>query len=464
MGGVVTFAELEQRQRLVAGWLHSEGISSGDRVAVLSVNRVELLEVTGGALRGGVVPVPLSPSLTEAEIAFLVEDSGATLLIADRLVETAPDLTRVVTFGDAYERCLHDAAPGELAAHTLTRPMHYTSGTTGRSKGVWVAPHSPADAAAISEDFRSLWGLAAGERHLVCSPLSHSAPHRWAMRTLEAGGTVVLRPKFDAADTLAAIELFGATSTFMVPTHLERILGLADVALMRHDLSSIRMLAHAGAPIREITKRRAIELFPKDSVWEFYGSTEGVATRISSREWLAKPNSVGKPASGARILICDDDGRELPSGEVGQVWIEDPDADRFEYWGDRAETAAAWRGEAFTAGDLGYLDSDGYLFLTGRKHDVIISGGVNVYPQEVEITLAEHPGVAEVLVYGAPHEEWGEQVSALVVPVFNAPLDSAALQAWARERLAGYKCPRSIELVDSLPRTPTGKLKRTPQD
>lgn len=460
MGGVIGFEALDARQRRVAGYLQAAGLRSGDRVAVLSANRTEMLETTMGALRAGIVPVPISPLLTPAEIAYVVEDSGCEILISDRMIGEEPGLRRVVTFGDAYERCLHEAEPASLADVTLTRPMHYTSGTTGRSKGVWIPPQSESDAIALSEDFAGQWDLRGDDVHLVCSPLTHSAPHRFALRTLEAGGTVVLRPRFEAAETLPAIELFGVTSTFMVPTHLERILAQSDATLRRHDLSSLRLLAHAGAPIREATKRAAIELFPRGSVWEFYGSTEGGATRISTEEWLARPGSVGRPRAGARILIADPDGDGLETGEVGQVWIDDPMAERFEYWGDPAKTQRAWQGSAFSVGDLGHLDRDGYLYLDGRRDDVIISGGVNVYPQEVEDVLADHPAVAEALVYGAPHDEWGEQVSALVVPEFGAPLDPEKLRAWARERLAGYKCPRAITLVDELPRTSTGKLKR----
>jgi long-chain acyl-CoA synthetase len=294
----------------------------------------------------------------------------------------------------------------------------------------------------------------------VCSPLAHSAPHRFSLRTLEAGGTVFVQKRFDAEETLAAIALFGITSTFMVPTHLERIMALGRTTLMRYDVSSMRLLAHAGAPIREETKREVIDLFPWNSVWEFYGSTEGQATRISSAEWLDRPGSVGRAPRGTQISIRDEEGTRVRRGEIGEVWVVAPGGERFEYWGDPEKTRSAWRGGAFTVGDHGYLDDDGYLFLTGRKHDMIITGGVNVYPQEVEQVLCGHPAVAEALVFGVAHEEWGEEVHASVVPVSGMPLDPDLLRRWARERLAGFKCPRVIEVVDSLPHTPTGKLKR----
>lgn len=460
-GASRTFADLDLRQRSLAGALGRAGVTTGDRVALLSANRIDSLEVTIGTLRAGIVPIPINPLLTAPEIDYILEDSGASWLFTDRYVETRR-VENIVTFGDAYERLLHDATPAPLGGFARGRPMHYTSGTTGKPKGVWVAPYGDDEAARRSDAFRTLWQLHAGDVHLVCSPLAHSAPHRYALRTLEAGGRVILQNRFDADETIAAIDLFNVTTTFMVPTHLERILGLRKSALGRHDLSTIRMLVHAGAPIRETTKRAAMELFPRDSVWEFYGSTEGQATRISSAEWTRKPGSVGRPLAGIAIEVTDDAGAGLPARDAGLVWIRDQDAERFEYWGDREKTGAAWNDGAFTVGDLGYLDDDGYLYLTGRRDETIISGGVNVYPAEVEAVLSEHPAVREVMVFGVPHEEWGEQVHASVVAEPELPLDPELLRDWARERLAGFKCPRKIEIVEELPRTATGKLRRSP--
>lgn len=459
-GASVTFGELQDRQSALAGGLRSTGLKRGDRIAVYSTNRIESLEVTIGALRAGIVPVPVNPLLTPPEVAYLLEDSGARVVFTDRSIDPLPGLDAVVTFGDAYERFLHEAKPLNLAEVALGRPMHYTSGTTGAPKGVWVGPVDQARARQLSEEFRSLWGITEDDIHLVCSPLAHSAPHRFAMRTLEAGGRVVLQTKFQADETLAAIELFGVTSTFMVPTHLERIFALGRTTLARHDVSSMRLLAHAGAPIRRATKEDALGFFPQGSVWEFYGSTEGQATRISSEEWRAKPGSVGRALPGGEIVIANDAGEEIALGEIGWVWVRDPSGERFEYWNDRAMSRSAWSDDAFCVGDLGSLDEDGYLFLAGRGDDTIITGGVNVYPMEVENVLVMHPSVAEALVYGTAHDEWGQEVRALVVPAFNQPLDAEMLRAWARERLAGFKCPRLIEIADELPRTPTGKIRR----
>jgi long-chain acyl-CoA synthetase len=452
-----TFADLDHRCRLAAGALAAGGINPGDRVAIVAANRPEVIEVISGALRAGIVPVPVNPLLTEREREYLVEDSESRLVISDSPIGFPAE--QVLTLGDAYERWLHEAEPASIAGPMLGRPMHYTSGTTGTPAGVWVPPRTEDAATAALESFRRTWGLRPDDVHLVCSPLAHSAPLRFVLRTIESGGTVVLQPKFDAAETLAAVELFGITTTFMVPTHLERIISLRRAAA-RHDLSTVRILAHAGAPIREPTKRAVIDLFPEGSVWEFYGATEGQATRISAHEWLRKPGSVGTAESGAEIVIRSGDGRELPAGETGEVWVKNPAVERFEYWRNRKKTSEAWRGDEFTVGDLGYLDDDGYLFLTGRKHDVIVSGGVNVYPREVEAVLAEHPAVTDVLVYGAPHDEWGEEVRAQVVKSPELPLDPDLLREWARKRLAGFKCPRRIEIVPELVRTATGKLER----
>lgn len=460
-GNRLTFGEFDARQRALAGLLADAGLGRGDRIAVLAANRVEYLEVTTGALRAGRVPVPIHAALTGPEISYILEDSGARWLFTDRPLDRHPSVERAITFGDAYERCLHEASPADIADYTLTRPMHYTSGTTGAPKGVWVAPHAEDRARGLATNFGELWGLTPEDIHLVCSPLSHSAPHRFALRTLEAGGTVFVQSRFKAEETLAAIELVSATTAFMVPTHLERIFALDEQLRGRHDVRSMRLLAHAGAPIREETKRRAIDFFPDDSVWEFYGSTEGQATRISPTEWMQKPGSVGRPLPGSRIVIAPVEEGEAERGP-GQVWVDDPAGERFEYWGDPLKTRAAWRGDAFSVGDLGILDDDGYLFLTGRMTDTIISGGVNVFPQEVELVLRDHPGVQEALVYGVDDAEWGQQVRAQVVARGGEVVDRDELGSWLRERLASYKCPRLIDIVSELPRTPTGKLKREP--
>lgn len=460
--GTLTFAQLDRRQRLLAGALRARGLEAGDRIAVIAQNGLPMVEVLTGALRAAIVPVPIDPAVSEREAAFLVEDSGARWVFTSERFDGIPHVERVVTFGDAYERMLHESKAAPLADVTLTRPLHYTSGSTARPKGVWVAPLPASEATRWATAFAEEWAITHEDTHLVCSPLSHSAPARFAIRTLETGGRVVLRRKFDAAETLAAIELFGISTTFVVPSHLTRIFALDDRALRRHDVTGLRLVVHAGEAIAHDLKRRAIAFFPPGSLWEFYGATEGQATRISSEEWLRKPGSVGRARRDVDLFIGDPSApdRRLPRNAAGLVWIKDRAAPPFEYWQDPDTTRRRRLGDAFTVGDLGRLDDDGYLFLEGRTDDVIVTGGVNVAPAEVEAALAEHPAVAEVLVYGHPSEEWGHEVRALVVPAYGLPLDADHLWEWARARLSGVKCPKQIDLVEALPRTAAGKLRR----
>jgi acyl-CoA synthetase (AMP-forming)/AMP-acid ligase II len=318
--------------------------------------------------------------------------------------------------------------------------MHYTSGTTGRPKGVWSGVLTEEAAAEQFRDEADLWEFSAADVHLACSPLHHSVSVRFAASALLRGGTVLLLPRFDAEQARTALATEGVTTTFMVPAHLQR-LGI-DVAA-----PSLRLLAHAGAACPEPLKRRAIASFPRGSVWEFYGATEGQFTACSTDEWEARPGTVGKARPG----------RTLATDELGQVWCTPPPFGRWEYWRDPERTAAAWRGDAFTVGDLGRLDDDGFLFLDGRRDDLIISGGVNVYPAEVEAAIAAMEGVEAVAVFGVPDERWGHRVCAAVV----GDVDPQAVVAHARGRLAAYKCPKDVYCVEGLPMTSTGKVRRS---
>jgi long-chain acyl-CoA synthetase len=458
----ISFGATEERQQKIAGALFSAGLTPGDRIGVWSPNRPEVLEVVLAALRAGLVPVPINALLTPRERDHQIVDSGLRALFP----VFSPKPTRyeeppmVIHLDDGLEELIDGAPSAPLHDFVIGRPMHYTSGTTGAPKGVYAAG-SPGTAEGVSQAFRTLWGIEQDEVHLVCSPLAHSAPLRFSIRTLEAGGRVIVQERFDPLATLDAIEEHRVTSTFMVPTHLERILELGAPEISKRDLTSLRTLAHAGAPIRESSKRAIIDLFPEGSVWEFYGSTEGQATRISTAEWLNHPGSVGRALPGIEVWVESKDQAAAPPGTVGRVWVRPPESERFEYWRDPAKTTATWRGDSFTAGDLGYLDGGGYLYLVGRLHDTIITGGVNVYPQEVEAILCEHPDIAEAMVYGAPDDEWGQKVCAQIVGAPGAStLTPEQIRAWARDKLAPYKIPRAIELVDELARTPTGKLKR----
>jgi acyl-CoA synthetase (AMP-forming)/AMP-acid ligase II len=419
----VTAADSERDQRRAAAALATAGLVAGDRVLVSAAASPALLAVVLGALRTGIVPVVLDPLLPAVERAALSADADAALDVGD-------EPARLLGEGWA-----------DLADVPLARPMHYTSGTTGRRKGVWSGVLADDDARALAAEEIDLWGFEPGDRHLVLSPLHHSAPLRFAVHTLLAGGSVLLPGPFDAARAAAAIAELRPTTTFCVPTHLQRLLGQGPV-----DWRSLRVLAHAGAPCPAPLKRAVLEALPEGSVQEFYGSTEAQFTVCSTEDWLAHPGSVGRARPG----------RRLEADERGQLWCAVPRWARFEYWRAPEQTAAAWRGDRVTVGDLGRVDEDGFVWLDGRREDLVISGGVNVYPAEVEAVLDEHPGVVESAVFGLPDEEWGQRV----VAAYVGAADPVELGGWARERLGPAKRPKALHRLDELPRTSTGKVRR----
>jgi acyl-CoA synthetase (AMP-forming)/AMP-acid ligase II len=420
---VVDAAGSERDQRRAAASLAEAGLRAGDRVLVSAAASPALLAVVLGALRTGIVPVVLDPALPAAERAALAEDADAALDV-----------------GDDPGRLLGDAET-DLADVPLARPMHYTSGTTGRRKGVWSGVLTADDARALAAEEIDLWGFVPADRHLVLSPLHHSAPLRFAAHTLLAGGEVLLPGPFDAERAAAVITTLRPTTTFCVPTHLQRLLARDDV-----DWSSFRRLVHAGAPCPAPLKRAVLDALPDGSVWEFYGSTEAQFTVCSPEDWLAHPGSVGRARPG----------RRLETDDRGQLWCAVPPWARFEYWRAPEKTSAAWRGDLVTVGDLGRVDDDGTVWLDGRREDLVISGGVNVYPAEVEAVLDAHPDVVESAVFGIPDEEWGQRV----VAAYVGAADPAGLGAWSRERLSPAKRPKSLHRVDDLPRTSTGKVRR----
>ncbi|WP_346386011.1 AMP-binding protein [Nocardioides sp.] len=405
-------------------------LSEGSRVALLVPGSPDYLDVVMSLLAAGMFPIPLDPRLTPYERARILDH-----LAPDLVVETVEQLASMVA--NTPER-FRNALP-------RARPMHVTSGTTGTPKGVFSGLLTHEQAAALVGEERDLWGFSADDVNLVLSPIYHSAPLRFAMGTTLAGGRVVMPGPFDPETVTAAIEAERPTTMFCVPTHLQRLFAHWD-RVGTPDLSSFRLVAHAGAPCPDDVKRRLIADFPEGSTWEFYGSTEGQFTACRSEEWLARPGTVGRARPG-RSLSLDDDGT---------IWCAVPAHARFTYFGDEQKTAAAWRGDSFTVGDLGRVDADGYLYLDGRREDLIISGGVNVYPREVEQTLLEHPDVADVAVYGVPDPEWGQRVCAAVV----GRATERQLATFVRERLAPPKRPKTWTFLDELPRTLTGKVRR----
>lgn len=386
-----------------------------------------------GALRVGIVPVLTHGGLLPAERQLLFDDARPALVL-----------------DDAGLASLADAPPAELAPWPLARPMHYTSGTTGTPKGVWSGILGEADAAALLAEEVELWGFGPTDRHLVCSPMYHSVSIRFAGGTLLSGGTVIMAGPFDATRVAGVVSDLAPTTTFMVPAHLQRLFALGELPASHN----FRLVVHAGAPCPEPLKRAAIDYFGIDRVWEFYGATEGQCTVASAREWLERPGTVGRSRPNRHVTADAD----------GTLWCDVPTWARFRYWRDPDRTAAAWRTAttdphafgSFSVGDLGRVDDDGYVWLDGRRHDLIITGGVNVYPAEVEGVLVGAPGVEQVAVFGRDDEQWGQRVCAAVV----GDVDPVGLEAWARSHLAGHKRPKEYHLVDGLPMTATGKLRR----
>ena len=390
-----------------------------------------------GALRVGVVPVLLNATLTSAERDLLIDDADVSMVVLDHHALDALDT----------------GPPASLARFPRSRPMHYTSGTTGQPKGVWSGVWDDTTAAAAFADEADLWGFGPDDVHLVCSPMYHSVSVRFAGGTLLRGGTCVILDHFDAGtalDALAGVHGPVPTTTFMAPSALARLLALPDTTPDR--CGALRLLVHAGSPCPPALKQAALSVLGPDVLWEFYGSTEGQFTVCPPSEWSARPGTVGRARPG----------RSLSVDAAGVVWCRPPDFARFTYWRDEAKTAAAWKDGSFTVGDLGHLDDEGYLYLDGRRDDLVISGGVNVYPAEVEAALADVAGVAEVAVFGMADERWGQRVCAAVVVVPGADTDAvvAACAEHASSHLAGYKRPKQYEVVEALPRTATGKVRR----
>ena len=408
-------------------------------VALLVPGSVPYAELVLELLRRGVFPVPMDVKLTASEREDLLDELDPAL---------------VVTSPEEVDELLAALTADPVDGPPLGRPIHLTSGTTGRPKGVHSGLLDPDDARALLEEERDLWGFRSDDVNLVLSPLHHSAPLRFATGTLLAGGRVVVPGPFDPAAVTAAIREHRPTSMFCVPAHLQRLFAHWD-DLRAHggaspDLGCFRLVAHAGAPCPEWVKRRLIAEFPPGSTWEFYGSTEGQFTACRSEEWLDRPGTLGRARPG-RTMSVDDDGH---------LWCAVPPHARFTYLGAPEKTASAWRetpaGPAFTVGDLGRVDDDGYVYLDGRREDLIISGAVNVYPAEVERVLGEVAGVDDVAVFATEDDQWGQRVCAAVV----GDVDLEVLEAHARTHLAPAKRPKDYHRLDALPRTPTGKVRR----
>lgn len=466
---VRTYAELDRRSRALAGHLRTIGLERGDTVAMLCENRAEFLEMCWAAQRAGLFYVPIATGLTQRESGFIVGDSDARVLISThRHIEVArniaPDGPGNLMIDGArrgfadYEEALEHATP--LDDQSEGAPLLYSSGTSGRPKGVQPAlPDSDWDGDDnLSARLRSLYGMEEGDVYLSPAPLYHSAPLLYCMASHRVGATVVVLDRFEALGALEAIERHRVTHSQWVPTMFQRLLELPEKDRQGFDLSSHRVAIHGAAPCPVDLKHQLMEWWGP-IVWEYYSATERIGvTTISPTDWLAKPGSVGRGMVG-EPHICDDYGNELAAGEVGTIWFEG--GPPLSYRNAAEQTAAAtdsrgWR----TVHDLGWLDEDGYLFLADRRSDLIITGGVNVYPREIELALLEHPGVADVAVVGVPDERFGRSVAAIVERAADHDVDAEELAAHCATNLAAVKRPRRIEIVDRLPRTDTGKLRR----
>ncbi len=464
--GACSFVELNARCNQLVRALRERGLKAGDGVALMCGNRIEFAEVFWATRRAGLRFTPINWHLTADEAAYIVNDSDAKALLLDaRFAGLASDLaTRtdcariaiggvVPGFAD-YEAVLHAQAAHDISDPQLGTSMLYTSGTTGRPKGVnrSAVAGSPTSEAAAYQPGVSV--------HLCTGPLYHAAPLSFSLAVPHAfGAAVVMMDGWDAQRALQLIEAQRVTHTHMVPTMFHRMLSLPEAVRRAHSLNSLQYILHGAAPCPVLVKRALIEWLGP-IVHEYYAATEGMGSVVDSPTWLRKPGTVGLPEPG-HIRILGDDGAELAAGEVGTVYLRAPDESRFSYYKDPVKTEQAYVGQHYTLGDMGYLDADGYLFLTDRSANLIISGGVNIYPAEVEAVLLAHPAVADVGVIGVPNDEWGEEVKA-VATLHNGHLPSDALAqeliAHCRAQLAHFKCPKSVDFVGELPRHDNGKL------
>jgi long-chain acyl-CoA synthetase len=477
-GEILSYAALEERSARLADHLRRLGLVRGDVVALLSDNRPQASEVYWACQRAGLYVTAVNWHLTPVEAAYVVGDCGARVLVASAALaglacavrDATPAATETLAFGGAiegfgdYESALAAADPVPPADQPRGADLLYSSGTTGRPKGIKPAlPDRQVDEPIDNHGgvLGFTYGLGPDTVYLSPAPIYHAAPLRFVGTVQAMGGTVVMMESFSAEGALAAIGRYRVTHSQWVPTMFVRMLKLPAEVRERYDHSSLRVAVHAAAPCPVAVKRAMIDWWGP-VLYEYYSATEGIGiTSIDSAQWLARPGSVGRDVLGTAHVVGPD-GADLPPGEVGIIYFERNKLP-FTYQGDPGRTAAAQHPDHpnwTTVGDLGDLDQEHFLYLTDRQSHVIISGGVNIYPREVEDVLALHPAVDDVAVIGVPDEEMGDAVLAVVQPAPGAatPELPGQLIAFTRERLAHFKCPTRVDLVDDLPRTPTGKM------
>jgi len=475
-GTIVTFDDLEARANRLAHRFRQAGLREGDTVAILMENNEHIHAVMWAARRSGLYYVPINTHLTAAEAAYIVDNSSAKAIIGSaELRDTCRDLAEHLPGGlpgllmiaggkldgwETYPECVADQPDTPIDDEIEGDLLQYSSGTTGRPKGIKrELPHVPPDQApGMLSALVELW-MNPDAVYLSPAPLYHTAPSVWSLSAQAGGVTTVVMERFDAAGALDAIQRYRVTHGQFVPAMFVRLLKLPEPVRYSYDLSSLQRVMHAAAPCPVQIKKQMMDWWGP-IIDEYYASSEAIgSTLITAEDWLAHPGSVGKPMLGA-VHILGEDGAELPPGQPGEIYFEG--GYDFEYLNDPSKTAASRDNHGWvTVGDVGYLDDEGYLYLTDRRHHMIISGGVNIYPQETENLLVTHPKVLDAAVFGIPDDEMGQRVMAAVQTVDPADAtDQFAdeLLAWLRDRLSHFKCPRSIAFEAALPRTDTGKL------
>ncbi len=487
--GSLTFAEVDEQVNRLIDAMRSAGLGEGDTIAIVSGNRNEWFLMALACANTGITHVPVNWHLVAPEIAYILHDSGAKAVMAGhRFVDevakaledercAAIDLCLVAgqeTTGrfQSFDDFVAAGDPAEPENQSFGGPMFYTSGTTGNPKGVrgTLSAMEPGTTPEV-------WHLiGAGFSQLLevpgvtalCGPAYHSAQWAFSFLPMMAGSATVMQHRYDSAGLLELIDRYRATNVHLVPTQMKRLIDLPEETKAAYDGSSLKLVLHGAAPCPPVVKRQLIDWWGP-IITEYYGSTEGsVITMITSEQWLAKGGSLGPPLPNMEIMVIGDDGTPVESGKQGTLYFRSGMGMDFEYHNAPEKTAEAHlEPGVFTTGDVGYVDEDGYLWLSDRKIDMIISGGVNIYPAEIEQVLGGHPLVADVAVIGVPNAEYGEEVKAVIVLTeagANGPGGvegtTATLGAYCREQLAGYKCPRSYDVADALPRTGTGKVQK----